>query len=202
MGAPRLPRRLKARRFTEIFPYGLWERRNHLITKAKKTTQLGELKQRFEKSKGIVLTEYKGMTVAQMAELRKQLKEVGGEYKVCKNTLVSLAAKDTPFELAKSYLIGPTGVAFGYEDPIAVAKKVLEFSIKNDKFAIKSGIIDGTLFDAAQIKEVAKLPARPVLLGMLAGVMQAPAQKFAAALNATVAQLGYALEAVKNKKTA
>lgn len=181
---------------------GLWERRSNLITKAKKTTQLGELKERFDKSKGIVLTEYKGLTVAQMAELRKQLKEVGGEYKVCKNTLVSLAAKDTQFAVADKYLTGPTGVVFGYDDAIAIAKKLLEFGAKNDKFMVKSGVIDGTLFDAAQIKEVAKLPARPVLLGMLAGVMQAPAQKLAAALNATVAQLGYALEAAKNKKTA
>ncbi len=87
---------------------GLWERRSNLITKAKKTTQLGELKERFDKSKGIVLTEYKGLTVAQMAELRKQLKEVGGEYKVCKNTLVSLATKDTQFAVADKYLTGPT----------------------------------------------------------------------------------------------
>ncbi|KAF0183134.1 MAG: large subunit ribosomal protein L10 [Nitrospirae bacterium] len=158
--------------------------------------------ERLQKSKAIVLTEYKGLTVAQVSDLRKQLKEVGAEYKICKNTLVSLATKGTPFEVAEKSLIGPTGIAFGYDDPVAAAKKLFDFAVKNDKFVVKGCVLDGKLFSAAETKEISKLPARPVLLGMLAGVMQAPAQKLAAALNATVAQLGYALEAAKSRKTA
>ncbi len=148
-----------------------------------------------------MFTEYKGLTVAEIAQLRKDLKEAGAEYKVFKNTLVTIAAKGTPFEAAKDVLNGPTGLAFGYDDPVAAAKKVLDFAGKNDKFKVKSGVIDGQFYSTDQIKEISKLPSKPVLLSMLAGAFQAPASKLAGALHATVAQLAYALEAVKNKKT-
>jgi large subunit ribosomal protein L10 len=180
---------------------GLWERRIILITKEKKSKQLAELTERLSKSKAVVFTEYKGLTVAQIASLRNSLKEAGAEYKVFKNTLVSIAAKGTAYEAAKDVFAGPTGLAFGYDDPVAAAKKVLEFAVKNDKFKIKSGVIDGQFYSTDEIKAISKLPARPVLLSMLAGVFQAPATKLAGALNATVAQLAYALEAVKNQKT-
>lgn len=160
------------------------------------------MSERLQKSKGIVLTEYKGLTVAQISDLRKELKSIDAEYKVYKNTLVSIAAKGTPFEAANPSLTGPTGIAFGYDDPVAAAKKLFDFAGKNDKFKVKSFVMDGKLFDADETKAISKLPSRPVLLGMLAGVMQAPAQKLAGALNATIAQFAYALEAVKNKKTA
>ncbi|MGO9377879.1 MAG: 50S ribosomal protein L10 [Dissulfurispiraceae bacterium] len=179
---------------------GLWERRIILITKEKKSKQLAELTEMLSKSKAVVFTEYKGLTVAQISELRKSLKEAGAEYKVFKNTLVSIAAKGTPYESAKSVLSGPTGLAFGYDDPIAAAKKVLEFAGKNDKFKVKSGVIEGKLYSTDEIKEVSKLPSKTVLLSILAGTFQAPAVKLARALNATIAQFAYALEAVKNKK--
>jgi large subunit ribosomal protein L10 len=153
------------------------------------------------KSKAVVFTEYKGLTVAQIADLRKSLKEAGAEYKVFKNTLVTIAAAGTPYESAKSVFVGPTGLAFGYDDPVAAAKKVLEFAAKNDKFKVKSGVIEGKLYSTDEIKEVSKLPSKIVLLSMLAGTFQAPATKLAGLLNATVVQLAYALEAVKNKKT-
>jgi len=148
-----------------------------------------------------VFTEYKGLTVAQIADLRKSLKEAGAEYKVFKNTLVTIAAAGTPYESAKSVFVGLTGLAFGYDDPVAAAKKVLEFAAKNDKFKVKSGVIEGKLYSTDEIKEVSKLPSKTVLLSMLAGTFQAPATKLAGLLNATVVQLAYALEAVKNKKT-
>jgi len=148
-----------------------------------------------------VFTEYKGLTVAEIATLRRSMKEAGAEYKVFKNTLVKIAAKGTPFEAADEILVGPTGIAFGYDDPVAAAKKVLEFAGKNDKLKVKSGVIEGRLYSTDEIKAVAKLPSKLVLLSMLAGVFQAPATKLAVALNATVAQLAYALEAAKNKKT-
>jgi len=153
------------------------------------------------RSKAVVFTEYKGLTVAQIATLRRSMKEAGAEYKVFKNTLVKIAAKGTPYEAAEDVLTGPTGLAFGYDDPVAAAKKVLEFAGKNDKLKVKSGIIDGKLYSTEEIKAVSKLPSKTVLLSILAGVFQAPATKLAVALNATVAQLAFALEAAKNKKT-
>ena len=179
----------------------LWERRIILITKEKKSKQLADLTEKLSKSKAVVFTEYKGLTVAQIAHLRKNLKEAGAEYKVFKNTLVLIAAKGTAYEAAKDVLTGPTGLAFGYDDPVAAAKKVLEFAGKNDKFKVKSGVIDGKFYSTDEIKEISKLPSKTVLLSILAGAFQAPAAKLARALNATVAQFAYALEAVKTQKT-
>ncbi len=178
----------------------LWERRKNLITKEKKSQQIAELSERFSKSKAVVLTEYKGLTVAEIAELRRKLREVGAEYKVFKNTLSSIAAKGTLAEPAQEMFVGPIGLAFGFDDPIAAAKKLLEYADKNDKFRVKSGVIDGRLFSADEIKAISKLPPRPVLLSMMAGAMQAPAAKLAGALNATLSQFAYALEALKTKK--
>ena len=178
----------------------LWERRIILITKEKKSKQLADLTEKLSKSKAVVFTEYKGLTVAQIAHLRKNLKEAGAEYKVFKNTLVLMAAKGTAYEAAKDVLTGPTGLAFGYDDPVAAAKKVLEFAGKNDKFKVKSGVIDGKFYSTDEIKEISKLPSKTVLLSILAGAFQAPTAKLARAFNATVAQFAYALEAVKNQK--
>jgi large subunit ribosomal protein L10 len=173
-----------------------------LITKEKKTLQVTELTEKFSRSKAVVFTEYKGLTVAEIANLRKLLKEAGAEYKVAKNTLINIAVKGTPVEAAKDFFVGPTGVAFGFDDPVAAAKKVIEYSEKNDKLKIKSGIIEGKLLSFDELKAISKLPPRNILLGMMAGAFQAPAAKLACALNATVAQFAYALEAVKNKKSA
>lgn len=173
-----------------------------MITKEKKSKQIAELTERFARSKAVVFTEYKGLTVEEMAALRTLLKEAGAEYKIAKNTLINIAVKDTPIEAAKAFFVGPTGVAFGFDDPVAAAKKVLEYSGKNDKLKIKSGIVEGKLMSPDELKALSKLPSRNVLLGMMAGTFQAPAAKLAGDLYATVAQLAYALEAVKNKKSA
>lgn len=173
----------------------------NLITKERKSQQIAELSEKFTKSKAVVLTEYKGLTVSEIAELRKILKEAGAEYKVVKNTLSNIAAKGTPAELAADLFVGPTGIAFGFEDAIAAAKKVLEYAAKNDKFKVKSGVIEGRLYSVDEIKAMSKLPPKPVLLSMLAGAMQAPASKLAGALNATLAQFAYALEALKIKRS-
>jgi large subunit ribosomal protein L10 len=180
----------------------LWERRKVLITKEKKTQQIAELTERFSRSKAVVFTEYKGLTVAEIAELRRLLKEAGAEYKVAKNTLVNIAAKGTPIESAKDSFVGPTGIAFGFDDPVAATKKVLEFSGKNDKFKVKSGIIEGKLCSPDELKAISTLPPREVLLSMMAGTFQAPMSKLAGALHATVAQFAYALDSLKNKKSA
>lgn len=128
------------------------------------------------------------------------MKETDAEYKVVKNTLINIAAKGTPVESAKDFFIGPTGIAFGYGDPVSMAKKVLEFSLKNDKFKIKSGVIEGRLCSTEDIKAVSVLPSRKVLLGMLGGALQAPIANLAFSLSATINQFAHALGSLKNKK--
>lgn len=178
----------------------LWERRRLLVTKEKKSRQVSDLTEKFSKAKAIVLTDFKGLTVAEVSSLRTALKSEGSEYKVVKNTLALIASKGTAAEKASEYFTGPTGVAFGYEDSVKAIKKLLEFADKNDKLKVKAAIVDGSLVGPQDLKAISKLPSREVLLGMLAGALQAPMSKLAAAFNAPITKLLYSLEALKNKK--
>ncbi|MCX8026899.1 MAG: 50S ribosomal protein L10 [Thermodesulfovibrionales bacterium] len=178
----------------------LWERRRLLVTKEKKSRQVAELSDRFSRSKAIVITDYKGLTVAEISELRNSLKTVGGEYKVVKNTLALRASKGTPAEKTQEFFIGTTAVAFGYDDSIGVAKKILEFADKNEKLKIKSAVFEGSLISHQDLKAISKLPPRNVLLSVLAGTMNAPVSKLAAAFSAPITKFMYLLEALKNKK--
>lgn len=128
------------------------------------------------------------------------MKEVDAEYKVAKNTLTSIAASGTPVESAKSYLRGPIGLAIAYGDPIEMTKKVIDFAGKNDKFKIKSGIIEGRLCSFDEIKEISVLPSRKTLLGMFTGALKSPMVKLALSFNQTVNQFVYALESLRNKR--
>jgi len=173
-----------------------------MLTKEQKAQVVAELKAKFEKTKGMVMTDYKGMTVAEITEFRDQLRAGGIDYKVVKNTLARIASEGTPMEAAKDQFKGPIGVAMGFEDAAVVAKTVLDFSKKNKKPKVMGGIIEGNLYDEEALKTIASLPSRDVLLGMLAGTMNAPASKLVRLMNATVVQFAYALSALKDKKAA
>jgi large subunit ribosomal protein L10 len=150
----------------------------------------------------MVLTDYKGMTVAEITELRDSLRGAGIEYRVVKNTLARIASDGTQAESAKDSFVGPVGVALGYDDAAQVAKSVLDFAKKNEKVTITCGVVDGTFCDEGKLKQIATLPSREVLLSMLAGAMQAPPAKLVRLLNATVVQFAHALNALKEKKAA
>ncbi len=132
--------------------------------------------------------------------MRRMLKEAEVEYRVVKNTLARIASEDTPVAVARDEFVGPVGLAIGYDDPVLVAKKVLEYQKEKEDFEIRCGVIEGKLMDLEGIKAVSKLPSREVQLAMLAGAMKAPAQKMATLLQATIRKLGYALNALKEKK--
>ena len=158
------------------------------------------LRDKFSRAKGVIFTNYKGLTVAEMMQMRRILKEAEIEYKVVKNTLARIAAEQTPVEVARDEFVGPVGLAIGYDDPVLVAKKVLEYKKEKEDFEIRCGVIEGRLMDLEGIKAVSKLPSREVQLAMLAGAMKAPAQKMASVLQATIRKLAYALNALKEKK--
>lgn len=172
------------------------------LKKEEKGQLIEELKGRFSEAKAVILTDYKGMTVAELSELRRLLRGGGIDYRVVKNTLARVASQDTPLSVAKDAFKGPVAVAIGYSDPVATAKKVLEYSKKNEKLKLSGGVIEGKLFTAQEVKTIADLPPREVLLSMVAGAFQAPAGKLAAALSATVSSLAYALGALKAKREA
>lgn len=172
------------------------------LKKEDKGQIIADLKEKFSSAKAVVFTDYKGMTVAELSALRRLLRQGELDYQVVKNTLARVASQDTPISIAQQAFKGPVAVAFGYKDPVMTAKKVIEFAKKNEKLKLNGGVIEGKFYNAQEIRAIADLPSRDVLLSMMAGVFQAPLSKLAAALSATVSSFVYALNAVKSKKEA
>jgi large subunit ribosomal protein L10 len=172
------------------------------LNKEEKGQAIEELRKKFSEAKAVILTDYKGMTVAELSELRRLLRSSEVDYQVVKNTLARVASQDTAVSVAKDAFKGPVGIAIGYDDSVTTAKKVIEFSKKNEKLKLSGGVIDGRLYDAGEVKAIAMLPSREVLLSMMAGTFQAPLSKMAAALAATVSSFAYAVGALKSKREA
>lgn len=140
------------------------------------------------------------MTVAELSELRRLLKDNNFEYKIVKNTLAKLASAQTPISTARDSFKGPVGIAVSYDDPISAIKRVLEYSKKNDKLKVSGGVIEGILCASDELKAYAEIPPRNVLLSMFANGLQSPLSKFSFALHATICKFIYVLEAIKTKK--
>jgi large subunit ribosomal protein L10 len=170
------------------------------LNKQEKSRIVSELQGKFGKAKGIVFTDYRGLNVEELTNLRISLRASAVEYKVVKNTLAKRAAEGTPVDAAKDILTGPIGIAIGYDDPVLVVKKVLEYSKTNDKLQIKGGVVEGGVYTPEQIKAISELPSREVQLAMLVGAMQSPLSKLAGLLNSTLTQFMYAMEGLKQQK--
>ena len=134
-------------------------------------------------AQSVVLVDYRGLTVEQDTQLRKQLREAGVTYKVYKNTMIRFAAKGTAFEALEPNLEGPTALAVSKEDATAPARILAEFAKKADKLEIKGGVVEGNAYDAAGIMEIAKIPGREALISRLLGSMQSPITNMARVLN-------------------
>ncbi len=140
------------------------------------------------------------MTVAELSAFRSLLRQEDIKYRVVKNTLATIASRGTPVSVAQDSFKGPIGVVISYDDPVLTVKRVLEYSKKNEKLKVSSGIIEGKFCMVDDIKAVAELPSAKVLLSMIAGSFQASIGKFAAALSATINSFAYAMNALKIKK--
>ncbi len=138
-----------------------------------------EIREKFGNAKSAILVDYRGLTVGEATELRAQFREAGVEFKVYKNNLMKLAIKDTNFEGLSTDLVGPSAIAFGYEDPVTPAKIIKDFAKKNENLSLKAGVVEGEYFDNAKIIEIADIPSREVLLSRLVGSFQAPISNFA-----------------------
>ncbi|MCM3703428.1 50S ribosomal protein L10 [Paenibacillus sp. FSL R5-0527] len=131
-----------------------------------------------------VVADYRGLNVAQVTELRKQLREAGVEFQVLKNTLVRRATAAAELSELDEVLTGPTAIAFSTEDAVAPAKILSDFAKKNDALKVKGGVVEGRVVGVDQIKALADLPSREGLLSMLLSVLQAPMRNFALAVKA------------------
>jgi large subunit ribosomal protein L10 len=172
----------------------------HLVQKARKEGIVQEVKEKLSKSQVVILTDYRGLNVAEITDLRRQLREEGIEFKVVKNTLTKIAAGELGYESLKDHLEGPTAVAFGYQDPVTAAKILAKFAKGNEKLEIKAGMLAGGVIDLEAIRALADLPSREVLLGRVLGAFQSPLTAFAGVLQGNIRNLIQVLNAIREEK--
>lgn len=163
-----------------------------------KAAAIAEIKELLENSSAAVLTEYRGLTVAQMKDLRRALGE-NATYAVVKNTLTNLAAKELGIDAFDGQLNGPTAVAFVSGEPSEAAKALRDFAKANDKLVIKGGLLEGNALDAAEIAKLADLESREVLLAKAAGAMKGGMAKAAAVFQAPLVKFVRTADALREK---
>ncbi|MPM70111.1 50S ribosomal protein L10 [bioreactor metagenome] len=169
---------------------------------SEKQALVEELKEKLSNTKGAVLTNYRGLNVAQDTKLRRKLREAGVEYRVIKNTMMRIAAKEVGLEGLEESLEGPTAIAISFTDPVAPAKVISEFVKENKLQAleVKAGLVEGKVIDAQGVKALASLPPREVLIAKALGSMQAPIVGMVNVLQGSIRNLVYALDAVRQQK--
>lgn len=166
------------------------------MARSDKAAAVAELSESFSQSTGAVLTEYRGLSVAQLKELRRVLGD-GATYAVVKNTLTKIAAKRAGIFEFDELLVGPSAIAFITGDPVEAARGLRDFARANPPLVIKGGVLDGQPLSVAQIQQMADLESREVLLARLAGALQAGLSNAANLLNAPLAQAARALGALQ-----
>jgi large subunit ribosomal protein L10 len=162
-----------------------------------KAQTIDELAQKLQDSKGAVLLDYRGLSVAAITALRRDLSGGNVEFQVAKNTLLRIAADRAHVDIAPELLTGPTAVAFGWSDEVAPARMLSDFARRNRLVSVKGGIVSGRSVTAEQVGRIADLPPREVLLAQLLGAFQAPAARALAVMQAPARQVAGLAEALR-----
>ena len=170
--------------------------------RSEKVAVVDEVKEKLSSSSAALLTEYRGLKVGELAELRRSLRAAGGEYKVYKNSLVRFAVRDLGLDIAEDTLTGPTAIAFVEGDAAAVAKALRDYARSNANLVLKGGVMGSKALTADETRALAELPSREVLLAQLAGALQAPMAKLAGLLQALPRNTAYGLQALIDQKVA
>ncbi|HTN69683.1 MAG TPA: 50S ribosomal protein L10 [Methylomirabilota bacterium] len=147
-----------------------------------------------------IVTEYRGLSVAQMTRLRREIRQVSGEYQVIKNTLVRRALKDTAYGALERLLEGPNGWVFAYDDPVMLSKTLVKFVDDNEKLRIKGGVFEGEFMDPAKVKVLAQMPSKPELQARLLAMIQAPATQLVRLMQEPGARVVRLLETLRKQK--
>jgi large subunit ribosomal protein L10 len=166
---------------------------------AEKAQTIDELTDKLRDSKGAVLLDYRGLTVAALQGLRRELRENEVEFHVAKNTLLRIAAERANVEIAPDLLQGPTAVAFGFRDEVSPAKALTDFARRNRVVSVKGGVVSGRTFTAEQVERLAELPNRETLLAQLLGVLQAPLSQTLGVLQAPAREVAGLAQALRDK---
>lgn len=171
------------------------------ITKEKKNEILAKLEDNFAKATAVYFAEYKGLSVKEVSELRRKMRELGADYVVAKKTLVKLAAKNKGFpEITDEVIPGPIGVAFGYDDVVAPSKVIKDFG-DAEKLSLSGGILEGKIISKVEALQIASLPGKDQLLAKLVGTMQAPISGFYGALHGVLSKFVRTLDAYRATKS-
>lgn len=165
-----------------------------------KAETVAAVHQRLKSAKLAIVTEYRGMSVAQMTRLRREIRDASGEYQVIKNTLVRRALKDTSFDELEKLLQGPNGWVFAYNDPVVLSKAIIKFADDTDKLRIKGGMFEGRFMDPAQVKVLSQMPSKPELQAKLLALINAPATQLVRLIQEPGARVVRLLESVRKTR--
>ena len=174
-----------------------------MATKAFKTEKVEEIKEVIAKAKVAIVSDYRGLSVADITNLRRRLQKEDGDYTVVKNTLAKLAIKDTKFEGLEEFLKGPSAIAFGFGDEVAPAKVILKYLKEAKKTnEVKGGVLDGKVITAKDVRAISDLPSKPELIAKIMGSLSSPAQGLTNTVNGVARALVIAMEEVRKQKAA
>jgi large subunit ribosomal protein L10 len=165
-----------------------------------KEAQVAELVEKLNTAKSVIVTDYMGLNVAEITELRRKLREAGVDYKVVKNTLARIAAKKAEIEAINEFFNGPTAIAFGIEDAISPARVLVDFSNEHEKLEIKGGALNREIISVEKVDYLAKIPRRDILLAKALAGMQAPISGLVNVLQGNLRGLVQVLNQIKEQK--
>jgi large subunit ribosomal protein L10 len=171
------------------------------MLKSEKEKTVEDLKEKLALTRSLILTDFRGLNVEDLSRLRRDLKKGGAEYRITKNTLIRKAAQESGHEAIVDYLKGPTGLVFSYQDPISPAKVLHEFLQKTEKPKIKTIWLEGKLFGENQLKKLATLPSREIVLTQIVGSLNAPLTNFVVTLQGMLRNLVGVIDAIKDSRT-
>ena len=172
------------------------------VARTEKAAVVAEVREKFADSNSVIVTEYRGLSVGALANLRRALRPLGAEYKVYKNTLVKIAARDGEMAAVDSMVGGPVAIAFVNGEVSAVAKALRDFAKENTALKLMGAVVDGKAVDAKGVKALADLPSRDVMLAKFAGLLKAPMSNTAYLLSALPRKAAYGLKALVEQKQA
>jgi len=170
------------------------------VARPEKEAVVKELTDKFSSAKSLVITDYLGLNVAEMTELRSKLREAGVEFKVVKNTLATIAANDVEMEEMTDYFSGPTAIAFGEDDAVSPAKVLVEFAKDHEVLEIKAGLLNGEIISKEKVESLAEIPSREELLAKAFASMKAPLSGLVNVLQGNIRGLVQVLNQIKEEK--
>ena len=173
-----------------------------MSTKAFKEDKVALIKEKIDKAQVAIVTEYKGLSVEEITNLRRALQKEDGDYMVTKNTLAKIAIKGTPYEVLSETFKGPIAIAFGFKDQVAPAKALSKFIKDTKKGEIIAAAMDGKLMSASDAKALATLPSKEEIYAKMLGCINSPASGIANSVNAVMSSLVRAVAAVRDQKSA